>query len=130
MCVCVGMGVCLPVRGPVSGRARLCWDSQLLHGAVPGRAVGFVRVYWQPVCVPARVHVCLSSDASARMRGCRSSGVDLLSLSVRHLRKDVAEAIGGDDLRQLIVTLTAAFRSHLAGTLKLELCSLICSFNL
>lgn len=37
--VCEGMGVCSPVRGPMSGRVRLCWDSQLPHGAIPGRAV-------------------------------------------------------------------------------------------
>lgn len=30
---------CVPVRGPMSGRVRLCWDSQLPHGAIPGRAV-------------------------------------------------------------------------------------------
>lgn len=56
--VCEGMGVCLPVRGPMSGRVRLCWDSQLLHGAVPGRTVGLVRVYWQPVCVSLCVYLC------------------------------------------------------------------------
>lgn len=55
--VCEGMGVCLPVRGPMSGRVGLCWDSQLLHGAVPGRAAGLFRVYWQPVCVS--VYLCL-----------------------------------------------------------------------
>lgn len=46
---CEGMGVCL--RGSASGRVRLCWDSQLFHGAVPGSTAGLVGVYWQPVCV-------------------------------------------------------------------------------
>lgn len=97
VCVCMGTGVCLPARGPVSGRARLCWDSQLLHGAVPGRAVGFVRVYWQPGRARAR----------ARMReaGRWPNRVDLLGHSdplllwlgssnrmyLRHLLNNVAE---------------------------------------
>lgn len=63
--VCEGMGVCLPMRGPVSGSVRLCWDSQLLHGTVPGRAAGLVSVYWQQVCVS----VCVS------LRGCIRLGV-------------------------------------------------------
>lgn len=59
--VCEGMGVYLPVRGPVSGRVSLCWDSQLLHGAVPGRAAGLVSVYWQPVCgsLCVSLHLCV-----------------------------------------------------------------------
>lgn len=77
-----------------------------------------------------RLRTCACVCASARRRGCRSGGVDLLSLSERHLRKDGGDTMGGDDLRQRIVTLTAAFRSHLTDTTKLELCSLICSFNL
>lgn len=64
MCVCIsvceGMGVCLPVRGPVSGRVGLCWDSQLLRGAVPGRAAGLVSVYWQSVCVSVCVYLCIN----------------------------------------------------------------------
>lgn len=80
--VCVGMVVCLPAKGPVSGRARLCWDSQLLHGAVPGRAVGFVHVYLQPVCVGACVCVSVCVCASARMykAGCWSSRVGSLMI--------------------------------------------------
>lgn len=62
--VCEGMGVCLLVRGPASGRVRLCWDSQLLHGAVPGRTAGLVSVYWHPVCVSVCVslHQCVWLD--------------------------------------------------------------------
>lgn len=48
--LCEGMGACLLVRGPVSGRVGFCWDSQMFHGTVPGRTAGLVSVYWHPLC--------------------------------------------------------------------------------
>lgn len=47
------------VRGPTNGRIGLCWDSQLFHGAVPGRTAGLVSVYWQPQCV-LFVYLCIN----------------------------------------------------------------------
>lgn len=81
--VCEGMGVCLPERGPVSGRVGLCWDSQLLHGAVPGRAAGLVSVYWQPVCVSVcecvSLHRCVGLGVGPLLFGCSCSPPQLPS---------------------------------------------------
>ena len=77
--VCEGMGVCLPERGPVSGRVGLCWDSQLFHGAVPGRAAGLVSVYWQPVCVSVSVYLWLDALAWGLVHSCKATRVLLLS---------------------------------------------------
>lgn len=100
----------------------------------------FVFTGSQFVCLRACTRACACVRASARLCGCGSSGADLLSLSsaslgstgayLQHLQRDAADMTGGGDLPQLVLTLTAAFRSHLkTDTPKLALGSLICSLN-
>lgn len=79
----------------------------------------------------ARVHVPQLGCAGVRPVALISSAsLSSTGAYLQYLQKDAADKIGGDELRQLIIILTAAFRSHLADTPKLELCSPICSFNL